>query len=141
MGARETLESAEPLSPETRCTYCRLRYDKQPFGPLAFQADHLIPRSVRPDLENELTNLVWACIRCNIFKGARFEGQDNLTHLMVRFFHPKRQSWGGHFMGAPTGVIYGMTSTGRVTVDGLRHNGSPQVVRPRAEGFEEGWWP
>ena len=141
MGYRELLESAEPLSPEARCSYCRLRYDKQPFGPLGFQADHVMPQWKRPDLENDPSNLVWACIRCNIIKGGRFEGRDALTNSVVMFFHPRRQAWESHFAGVPTGVIHGVTPTGRVTVHGLRHNMSPDVVRPRAEGFEEGWWP
>jgi hypothetical protein len=36
-----------------------------------FSIDHYEPRSARPDLENEYTNLMYACVPCNRYKGAR----------------------------------------------------------------------
>jgi hypothetical protein len=36
-----------------------------------FSIDHYEPKSARPDLESEYTNLMYACVPCNTYKGAR----------------------------------------------------------------------
>lgn len=35
------------------------------------QLDHVIPRSARPDLRNDLNNLMPVCNTCNILKGSK----------------------------------------------------------------------
>lgn len=51
-----------------RCVYCLFRERWYPAGHAAFGIDHVLPRSVRPDLACDFDNLVYACSRCNSLK-------------------------------------------------------------------------
>jgi 5-methylcytosine-specific restriction endonuclease McrA len=54
---------AQVIAAEPICHWCH----EEP----STEADHVIPVSVRPDLEYEETNLVGACTTCNRRRGAR----------------------------------------------------------------------
>lgn len=47
------------LNPEAKCAMC---------GGPATDVDHIIKRSVRPDLRYVMTNLQWLCRRCHTLK-------------------------------------------------------------------------
>ena len=138
---RNTLDAAEPLTNTTRCGYCRFPYGKTGLGHLGFHAEHIIPRSKAPHLVNELSNLTWACLPCNIHKWAFTEGHDSVTSTDVALYHPRQQTWSDHFSGFSNGKINGQTPTGRGTEGRLQFNGDVDVVAARAEGFSYGWWP
>ena len=141
MGYRDILEAAEPLTPKTRCGYCRFPYAKNPFGRLGFHAEHIVPKSKAPHLSMELSNLVWACLVCNINKHNFTEGHDYVTNTLVPLYHPKTQVWPIHFQGLANGKINGRSPTGRGTEARLAFNGEAIRVAARAALFSEGWWP
>ena len=49
-----------------KCAYCESKFLHIAYG----DVEHVIPKSVRPDLSFEWTNLTLACDRCNTNKGA-----------------------------------------------------------------------
>jgi hypothetical protein len=51
-----------------RCVYCLVRERWCHDGANGFGVDHLMPKSFRPDLECEYTNLLYLCNRCNSAK-------------------------------------------------------------------------
>lgn len=142
MAQRRMLESAEPLTCQTRCAYCRIPYWKNNlFGRMAFHVDHVIPRSKPPPPGNELSNLVWACLVCNSHKAAFTEGYDHVTNSAVPLFHPRAQAWASHFQGLANGKINGLTTTGRGTEARLQFNGEAIIIAARESLFAEEWWP
>lgn len=141
MNYRAILESAEPLTPETRCGYCLFPFGQNPAGRAGFHADHIVPRSKAKHLSNELTNLVWACLRCNLKKGDATHSIDPISNSSVPIFHPRQQAWTDHFLGHHTGKINGRTSRGRGTEARLEFNSEFVVVAARKKWARDGLWP
>lgn len=86
---------------------------------LPFQIDHVIAR--KHGGTDASDNLALACFACNNHKGPNIAGLDPETGLVVRLFHPLRDSWFEHFVldGA---TILGRTPVGRATIDVLAFN-------------------
>ena len=110
-------------------------------GRVAFHVDHIISRNEAPNLINELSNLTWSCIRCNMAKGRFTHGHIHGQSVEIPLFHPITERWASHFSGISNGKINGMTQVGRATESRLRFNEEATVVAARADCFEEGWWP
>ena len=53
------------------CSYCERRGD--------LHVEHVVPRHHRPDLAEEWTNLLLACVNCNSIKGKRNNSRDGYT--------------------------------------------------------------
>jgi len=139
---REVLQKAEPLKDDTRCAYCRLPYHSvNGLGRKAFHAEHIIPESVAPELKYEISNLTWACLRCNLNKSNFTDCVDPISGVSVKLFHAKEQEWFLEFQGTPDGMIHGQTQCGRGTTSRIKFNTEIEVVRHRSIGFEEDWWP
>jgi hypothetical protein len=87
---------------------------------IRFTIDHFEPRMSRPDLENEYTNLMYACDECNTRKGdrcppeaARADGH--------RFFRPDQDLHDQHF--ERSGVrLNAKTSVADYSIDALDLN-------------------
>lgn len=64
-------EIKHALSEETRgfCAYCEVQVVDVTYP----HVEHLVPKSARPDLAHEWTNLTWACPRCNVGKAAIYD--------------------------------------------------------------------
>ena len=93
-----------------RCEYCQLP-DLLP-DLIRFHLEHI--RAKRHGGSSALSNLSWACPRCNERKGANLSGVDPDTNRVARLFHPRRDAWAKHF--AWEGLrIRGLTATGRAT--------------------------
>lgn len=56
---------------EFRCVYCKIRETWFPDGYLAFQIDHLTPKSVDSTRSSDYHNLVYCCPHCNRVKYTR----------------------------------------------------------------------
>lgn len=140
---RQILETAVPLTDSTPCGYCRLPYGPSAsgMGSRGFHADHIIPQSIAPHLVTQETNLTWACVRCNGTKGSSVTGHDCILDRDCPLFNPRTEKWPQHFVGAHNGKIFGNTSTGRATSNRLQFNEEPTVLRFRAKGFRQKWWP
>lgn len=86
-----------------RCEYCRLRQEHAPLW--RHQVEHIIPR--KHGGSDDLANLAWACVRCNLGKASNLSGRDGDTGRIVQLFDPRQQAWWDHFayedaeMGGP----------------------------------------
>lgn len=90
-----------------RCAYCNLRYDAIT---TPFHADHFIPRKVfediRDDLDNDYTNLIYSCPKCNNAKHDKFEGDifgENPTNEL--FYDPVLVDYNTIFYRNEVGAI------------------------------------
>jgi hypothetical protein len=112
---------------EDRCEYCRLRQKHAPLW--RHQIEHVI--AIKHGGSDDLDNLAWTCVRCNLSKSSNLSGIDNVTGQVVELFNPRTQSWRDHFayQGAE---ITGTTPTGRATVAVLNMN-EPRRLELREE--------
>ncbi|THV13864.1 HNH endonuclease [Rhizobium rhizophilum] len=76
------------------CAYCTM--SEAEASAIRFTIDHYEPRSARPDLEHEYTNLMYACDACNTFKGPRVV-PDEAKVDGIRFFRPDMDRYVDHF--------------------------------------------
>lgn len=74
-----------------RCCYCNML---EQLLTVSFHVDHFIPRKafrgIKDTLENDYNNLMWACPKCNLFKGEKYEGNfvDNDKIENDLFYNP-----------------------------------------------------
>ena len=105
------------------CAYCLS--PEQMMG-LAFEVDHIIPRSAGG--RTQLDNLCLSCPTCNRHKARRLSAPDPVSGRAVTLFHPQQDIWPHHFVWSTDGVhIIGLTPTGHATVEALRFN-RPAIV-------------
>lgn len=119
---------------EGRCEYCRLPAEIELAGP--FHIEHIIARQHRGT--NVLSNLAWACSRCNRYKGTNLSGVDPDSDEIVPLFNPRRDRWQEHFevVGA---FIQGRSPCGRTTAWLLQMN-AERRVEFRSELIAQGLW-
>ena len=99
-----------------RCEYC-LFPEEHAYNP--FQVDHIIAEKHHgPTIER---NLAWSCYYCNTYKGPNIAGWIAEKDLVVRLYHPRKDTWSEHFdWNGP--LLIGKTDIGEVTVDVLSIN-------------------
>ena len=107
-----------------RCEYCGIH---QRHYVLTFHVEHIVAR--QHGGRDDVTNLAFACHRCNRAKGPNLAGLDPDTGHLTRLFHPRQDVWSTHFHGQ-AGRILGRTPEGRTTVQVLQLN-QPARVRTR----------
>ena len=121
---------------KARCAYCQT--PEWIIG-TAFTIDHIIPESQGG--ETILENLCLACFACNSIKGTQTTTIDPQTKQLVPLFHPYHQDWFEHFTWQAKGLhIFGLTPTGRATINALRLN-RPLLVNARRWWIKAGWHP
>lgn len=114
------------------CEYCRLPETADPHS--AFHLEHVVPKQHGGGDDEE--NLAWSCSRCNRRKGPNLAGIDPSTGTVIELFHPRRQKWLDHFVFRDA-RIYGITATGRTTVQLMDMNAHHRV-QLRRELFRQG---
>jgi HNH endonuclease len=88
--------------------------------------DHFHPVSAGGDHSDD--NLVYACVRCNQYKGALLPGATDLTQER-RLLHPLRDDLARHIReDEHTGRLEGLTTAGRFHVVALRLNRPALIV-------------
>src|SRR5439155_15395059 len=88
--------------------------------------DHFRPVVAGGDESDE--NLVYACVRCNQYKGALSSEATELTHGW-RLLHPLRDDVADHLQeDEATGRLEGLTATGRFHIEALRLNRPALIV-------------
>ncbi len=134
----------ELISPETpapvrersagRCEYCLLPDRIELTGP--FHVEHVLARQHRGT--DELSNLAWACSRCNRHKGTNLSAVDPDSKTVVPLFNPRQEKWVDHFeiVGA---LIRGKSPAGRATAQLLQMN-AERLVELRSELISGGLW-
>lgn len=119
-----------------RCAYCHSPTTITGARPVI---DHIIPEAAGG--QGVWDNLCVACHSCNEFKGSQTVAADPLTGERVSLFHPRRQTWGGHFGWSADGsLLIGTTPVGRATVAALQMN-HPLIVEARRRWAMVGWHP
>lgn len=88
---------------EGRCEYCR--FPDYAVG-LPFHVEHIVASIHRSD--DSLSNLAWACPRCNLRKGTNLTTIDPQSGVPVELLHPRTMQWDEHFE-ISDGVIVGTT--------------------------------
>lgn len=87
---------------------------------IRFTIDHYEPRSARSDLEDEYSNLMYACDECNTRKGDRCP-PDNARANGYRFFRPDVDVYQEHF--GKNGIrLKHKTTVGEFTIDAIDLN-------------------
>jgi hypothetical protein len=103
------------------CEYCKCPFD---FSTEPFSIEHIVPRS--KDGLDELDNLAYACIGCNIYKFDRTEFIDVVSRAISPLFNPRTMDWHDHFIWDESlTAIIGKTVIGRATIEALRLNRRP----------------
>lgn len=107
-----------------RCEYC---HAPELVFNFPFEVEHIVPTS-RGGADVEV-NLALACRSCNLRKGTRINEIDPESNTEVRFFNPRQDRWENHFqINSESGLIMGITPSGRVTVKSLEINSQSQVI-------------
>ena len=117
-----------------RCEYCLLPDRIELTGP--FHVEHIIALQHRGT--DELSNLAWACSRCNRHKGTNLSAVDPDSKTVVPLFNPRREKWIDYFeIGGA--LIMGKSPVGRATAQLLQMN-AQRRVELRFELISEGLW-
>ena len=92
-----------------RCVFCLIRERMYPNGQDSFSVEHLFPKSTHKHLTCAYTNLLYACMKCNLNKNDQGPVLD-----------PCRAGYGNHLAVASDGTIQGFTAEGRKLIRLLR---------------------
>jgi hypothetical protein len=94
--AKDYLEYVEPLRHDFfySCAYCTITEHEA--ETINFNIDHYEPKSLRPDLTNEYSNLMYACRFCNTYKGD-LTPPSEARKAGFRFFRPDQDVYEDHF--------------------------------------------
>jgi 5-methylcytosine-specific restriction endonuclease McrA len=76
------------------CAYCTICESEA--TTIAFTIDHYEPKSSRPDLADEYSNLMYSCITCNVYKGDLAPPAAAIA-AEVRHFRPDQDIRSDHF--------------------------------------------
>lgn len=100
------------------CEYCQ---SLAAFATQSFTIEHTHP--LVKGGTNSLDNLALAYPGCNAYKGDKTEGLNPFDNTFVPLFNPRTQRWTDHFIWSDDyTLLFGLTPTGRATIDTLRMN-------------------
>jgi hypothetical protein len=103
-----------------RCVFCLVRERWCHDGPNGFGVDHLIPKTVRPDLICDYENLLYLCNRCNSAK------------RLSAVLDPCSHALGDHLQVSEDGTIVAITKEGEHVIDAFNLNyASAKAFRKR----------
>ena len=129
MSSQPSIAELRRLTIQRARGYCEYCYSQAAFSPSPFEIEHIFPKTLGGI--TELQNLALACSGCNLSKGVRTTGVDEMTGLSTPLYHPRRDQWAQHFAWSKSGLhIVPLSATGRVTVALLKLN-RPNVVNLR----------
>lgn len=104
------------------CEYCGIS-ETDAGGELTL--DHFHPLSSNGSDDED--NLVYACYRCNIYKGEYWSDKPD----QIRVFDPRTDDRDEHFWLSESGNLFALTESGEITIKLLRLNRSPLVAKRR----------
>jgi len=109
------------------CEYCDVS-ETEAGGELTI--DHFKPQS--KDGSDEPENLIYACSRCNLYKGDYFPENYSVPNL----WNPRKGSSEKHFILLTNGEMQALTKTGEFTILRLRLNRKPLVEHRRQKQLQ-----
>ncbi|HEX8734067.1 MAG TPA: HNH endonuclease signature motif containing protein [Pyrinomonadaceae bacterium] len=110
------------------CEYCGVS-ETEAGGELTI--DHFQPQSKSGT--DELENLIYACPRCNLYKGDYFPENDSDIPL----WNPRVEADDQHFLLLASGKLSPFTAIGNFTIQRLRLNRSPLIEHRRQKQIQE----
>ena len=116
------------------CEYC-LIHEQDTF--LGCQVEHII--SEKHGGQTLETNLAFACVFCNRFKGSDVATLSQGTGRLCRLFHPRMDRWAEHFRLEGVRIV-GRSEIGQATAMLLGFN-HPDRLLERAALLEAGRYP
>jgi 5-methylcytosine-specific restriction endonuclease McrA len=111
------------------CEYCGLPQSAVPLA--SFHVEHI--RAAQHGGSDDPNNLALACQHCNLHKGPNLTGIDPETYQIAPLFNPRQDAHSEHF-GVFGTFIFGLTPSGRATVNVLAMNSDEQVAIRSALG-------
>jgi hypothetical protein len=108
------------------CEYCLIGIEDTFLG---CEADHVI--SEKHGGATAEDNLAQACAPCNTAKGSDVGSIHWESGTFVRFFNPRTDRWGDHFVLSAS-LIEAVTPVGSVTARILRFNDAARVLERQA---------
>jgi hypothetical protein len=118
-----------------KCEYCHLPEHADPY--VVFHLEHITAK--QHGGSDDLSNLAWACSRCNHRKGTNLVSRDPDNGDIVELYHPRLQTWSEHF-SISRGRIVGTSPFGRATAILLDMN-DIRRIRLRSELVQQGQFP
>lgn len=113
------------------CGYCGVE-EEASGGQLT--VDHYRPRAAGGG--DDLGNLVYACFRCNLYKGDFYPADPNALTTELRILHPLQDDIETNiYLERSTGRMVGVTDTGRFHISMLQLN-RPELVHYRRRRTE-----
>ena len=103
------------------CEYCLIHEDDTFFG---CEVDHIV--SEKHGGQTEAENLAFACAFCNRSKGSDVGSLTATTGVFIRFFNPRRDFWGEHFVHDGVSLV-ALSDIGDVTARILGFNNSERL--------------
>lgn len=119
---------------EGLCEYCLIHEADTHFG---CEIDHII--SEKHGGVTAASNLAYACLFCNRFKGTDIGSLDTEGDL-VPLFHPRNDRWSDHFRLTASMRIEPKSAVGAVTVRLLAMNAGERMLERQAL-HDEGRYP
>lgn len=118
------MRSVVQMRADNCCEYCRV---PDSAGFFSHEIDHIV--ATKHGGRTEISNLAYACWRCNRHKGTDLASLDPETEEISLLFHPRLHIWSEHFR--LDGVhLAGLTSVSRATIWLLQIN-HPERLRER----------
>lgn len=97
-----------------KCEYCRT-LDQVSLH--SFHVDHII--AIKHDGTDDMSNLAWSCLSCNLHKGSDVASYDRETGKLNPFFNPRNDKWDDHFVLSEYEIM-GKIAIGRITCDSCK---------------------
>lgn len=107
------------------CEYCGVS-ETSVGGELTI--DHFRPQSKNGG--DEIENLVYACVRCNLYKGDFWVNNTDRATL----WNPRTELFENHFGQTENGFLFALSETGELTLLTLKLN-RPQLIAHRRQQF------
>ena len=74
------------------CEYCQMQAN---LSHDPFSSEHILP--IAKGGIDDLENLAWACLGCNLYKSITTHVIDLLTGNLVPLYNPRTEKWSEHF--------------------------------------------
>jgi len=117
-----------------QCVYCAI--SENAFGGIRnFHIEHYRPKSKRKDLENEFSNLFYACSICNSFKGNDWPNEPNKEMNNIAYPNPSVVNYNDIFeVNNNLHIVNGKNISATYIVERLYLN-RPQLILERKQSL------